>query len=717
MDVEYIINELGGNSLSNDSIEKLRLDVCAAKLAPKKIKKEIELKVQDLLALMGTNNAREAKLLTRALIVFSAEQSMREIRRVGVFRSSKYNFKLSVAKAVVKDCLVSADFLGLDSEQRAYLTSVESLLAIGSRVRQVNDGLISAVTLRKKLIIKTLLANVEILFATRLPDVNKFLSSEDLGHYSNEDLAEAFSYILKLHCEKFEAVNEFFQHVDESASSTDIYWRLLIDAAKICKYKDAELLLDAFPYRAVQSSGELRIESIDPLLEQSIRLGYMQAMQQMMVRKIGLEENVFNESNLNRPASIKKFADEYYDAGKEKVIFVNPDPISRYVLGFVMDLALFKPFSTDDLFEEEIEAFVNLGLDNYDYGALKDINIRDDISALDIMKVQRIFRFVNVVFQRALADHQGSDQYAISMRSVLPTFSERKIGQFLKLILPNRDYKEVLSLISLDLSNFSHVDIQYTPLIKLNGHYIVAPAVVANSNLTRNIFCAQNIKQPFVGDSDPMQAKIADALEFQGFAVAQEVNILFQKKQMETDIVAFKEGKLFLIECKNPYHPCNIHEMRNGFDHISYGAHQLDVRKDWLSCVNEQKRLFAAAGFDYTPVTEIYTCIAVASRVFNGYRLHDHPVCQGHELINVIKSGVVNVAGIKRRVWVDEGFSVEDLIAYLDGSTTLKDCLSSLQHINIDYAFKDRSISFSTYLFDMEHLSKVSERYPEAFGL
>lgn len=531
MDIDFIVSELSGKSLSNDLVGSLRLGCASAKIRRKKIRCEVKCKVAELLALMSTNDVKGAKLLARALIVFSPDDSILEMRRVGVFRSSKYKFKTSVAKAVVRDCIANISALGLDSEQCRYLSSVEFLLGLGSRVRQINLGILEVVKNRRKFVIKTLLANLEMMFAARSADFNKGYPSDVIEHYSNEDLAEAFSHILKLHRDELGVNNDHFQHVDESAASTSLYWRLLIDAAKVCKYKEAELLLDAFPYQAYKNSTELVVEAIDPRLEQSVRLGYIQTTQQMIARRIGLDEHVFNESNPHRPDSIARFSERFYEALKEQAIFINTKPIPRYVLGCIMIPELFKPFSTDDLFEEEIEALVQLGLENYEYDTLKDVEIRDGISALDIMKVQRLFRFVSVIYQRALAGHQGGDQYSIALRSVLPIFNESQLVWFLELILPGRDYKKVLELISLDISRADHIDIQYTPLVKISESYLVAPAIVANSNLARNIFCGQRIKQPFVGEVDPMQSKIAEALEFQGFSVAQEINITFKKKK------------------------------------------------------------------------------------------------------------------------------------------------------------------------------------------
>ncbi|HBP3553365.1 TPA: hypothetical protein L5368_001296, partial [Pseudomonas aeruginosa] len=241
MDISYIVGVLSCNILSRKLVESLRSELATAKLGRKRLKSEVESGVAELLALMGGNNVKAAKLLARALIVFSPEKSLLEMRSVGVFRCSKYKFKTGVVKAVVRDYIENRDALGLDSEQLEYFESVQRLLGLGSRACQINAGLLDVIKSRKKLIIKTLLANLEMIFATRMPGFDKSLSSNGIEHYSNEDLAEAFSYILKMYRDEFGVVNEYFQHVDESANSTDLYWRLLIDAAKICNYKEAEL--------------------------------------------------------------------------------------------------------------------------------------------------------------------------------------------------------------------------------------------------------------------------------------------------------------------------------------------------------------------------------------------------------------------------------------------------------------------------------------------
>ncbi|MGY3643151.1 hypothetical protein [Pseudomonas sp. PK-RTE-24] len=709
MDFDSIIKAIQGKTLTNELVESIGANRPSKKI----LEKEVKMKTLELLDLMSSNNVKAAQDTTLALIIYDAEKSISEMRRIGVFRSSKYKYKTNTPKNVVKLCIALKALLKLTQTQTNFFTSTANLLELGAEARKINNGLIQIIKSRKKLIIKTLLANIEILFATRIIGGNKDASSNNVDHYSNEELAEAFSYILKLHNIEFGVLNSHFQHVDQTAAESNFYWDILIDAAKLCQYKEAETLIDGFPYLATLTSNRLIIESINSKLEQSIRLGYIQTFQQMIIRRIGLEEHIFNEENVNRPASIKKFAEEFYNAGKDEIISVVEHPIPRYVMKYISDPLLFKPFSTDELFEEEVEALVQLGLENYDYGALKDVVIRDGVTALDIMKIQRIFRFVSVIYQCALADHQSSDRYTIALRSVLPTFTEAQLLQHLQLILPTRDHAKVLDLISLNLTNPDHIDIQYAPILRLNGHFIASPAVIANSNLVRNIFCSHSIKQPFPKKIDPMQAKIAEALKKQGFQVAQEVNIVFNKKQMETDIVAFKDGTLFLIECKNAYHPCNVHEMRNSFDHISYGASQLSLRKAWLSNIEEQKRLFAAAEFDYQKVDEIHTCIALATRVFNGYEIEGHPVRQGHELINMISSGKINISGTMRNVWKNAHFTPSDLISYLRGETTIDDCLKSLTSVRRDYSIKNMTLSFSTYVLEPKRLMEISERYPE----
>lgn len=711
MDFNGVIDFMHKGPLSDEYVKSIKVKYPDAKIG--KGSEEISEKIDEFLMLMGGNKVSKAIAFARGFLVFAPRKPFDELKRRGVFRCSKYGFKSKVARAVIQDLLVNDKALGLDEDQVSYLRSVDNLLDVAPKVRQINDGLMRVVASRKSTVIKTLLAVLDIMFSKRMLEIDKSSNSDRLSHYSNEDLADAFCFILKQYRDELGVSARDFLHVDETALSSDLYVSLLVDAAKICHYKDAEVLLDGFPYQAVRHAGRIVIESIDPRLEYSIRLGYMQTVQQMLVRRVGLESTIFDKNNPNRPASMRELAKGLYEASSGSLVPINPHPIPRFIVAVPPVPELLKPFSTDELFEEEVESLYQLAMENYEYNDLGDIDICEDVTAMDILKLQRFFRFISVMYQCASDSYEGDDCEAITLRSVLPRISSQDLTRYLDVILPGRNHQKILSLTSMDLAGADHMDIQYTPLIRCEGGYLVAPTIVANSNLVRNIFCAQKIKQPFMGGKDPMQSGIARQLEDQGFMVEQELTLGYQGKEVEIDIVAFKDGHLFLIECKNAYHPCNVHEMRNSYSHIAYAAKQLTLRKNWLSSVEEQKRLFSAANFPFEPVSGVHTCVAIANRVFNGFELDGHPVRQGHELMNTIRSGVINIMGVKRRVWANKGFEVSDLIAYLRGETTIKDCMDSLDDIFHKYAFREKSLEFSSCYMDINKLMDVSKRYPE----
>jgi hypothetical protein len=70
--------------------------------------------------------------------------------------------------------------------------------------------------------------------------------------------------------------------------------------------------------------------------------------------------------------------------------------------------------------------------------------------------------------------------------------------------------------------------------------------------------------------------------------------------------------------------------------------------------------------------------------MLNGYELNGHPVRQVHELLNVPQRGYIPLENnIRARIWASEAFSVVDLVAYLDGSTTHRDYESALLAVDL----------------------------------
>jgi hypothetical protein len=254
--------------------------------------------------------------------------------------------------------------------------------------------------------------------------------------------------------------------------------------------------------------------------------------------------------------------------------------------------------------------------------------------------------------------------------------------------------------------NRTFVDLQYTPFIVIGDHYVVAPHVVAASNLVRNIICANNRRPDLVaGVIDPMQQAVVDALESAGFKVCAEAKPKIGGKELETDIVAWRDDILFLFECKNAYHPCSAHEMRNSFEHIDKARGQLDIRSDAFRQPDNQKILFKKLGWNLVPTSKVYTGIITANRVFHGAQLNGHPVRQAHEFINVVLRGEIGGWEEELSFWKGPEFQTADLVSYLKGETVIADQMSALKPYNHHFEFGPRALNFLTYQMDLAVLA------------
>ncbi len=214
-------------------------------------------------------------------------------------------------------------------------------------------------------------------------------------------------------------------------------------------------------------------------------------------------------------------------------------------------------------------------------------------------------------------------------------------------------------------------------------------------------------------DGDPMQIALRDALHQAGFLVEEEVDTGTKNNKLEVDILAYRDGHLFLFECKNSFHPCNVYEMRTSYDHVTHAADQLTKRKAWLLDHANQRRVFDKLAWKVDATDSVHTCIAIGNRVFNGYDCEGHPVRQLHELLNVLRRGYIVIGDVTRRLWQSGNFSVTDLCEHIDGKTTVADFMESMRTLNRTLAFGDMELTFSSYVLDAQKLADLSEaKYP-----
>lgn len=676
-------------------------------------KVEYKTALDDFSENLKKENTRKALSIIRALLLISRDKTIKEIRREGYLRCSRYQYRERTVKVIADDILQNAIIYGLIESQVDYFQSMSNLLSLASNLRHERANIVKRLREKKDVVIKTLLAYIEFCFKTEMSN-SKLVNTESLNAYSSEEMAESFSYIFGLFQTTFGFNEKNLGMVDDSKIEGFFYQKLLIDAAKICKFHEAEILLDAFPYKAILEENIIKFEAINPFLEKSIRIGYIQTTMQKSLR-----EMILHQEYLKSPNSVIKLARDCFNSFGESLINLEEKPIPRYVMRLPIDHQLLKPFCEDNLFLEDLSNLEALGTEDYiSQNEVVSLPIVGNITVFDIIKVQRFILFIHVLFYEKIQNPLNIDEAKIALRSCILVFKRDVLLQILNQFVSFVKAEEILELLTYDSASSNFIDLQYTPIIKIKEWYMFSPLVLGGSNLVRNILRHNKLsnkeKRLTLRDgTDPMLDALANALKNAGFLVATGIKLKKSGNELETDILAYYDGYLFIFECKNAFHPCNVYELRTSYQYITDAAEQLEKRKLWLIDKSKQQILFKSLDWNVLPTSEVITCIATGNRVFNGYECEAHPVKHVHELLNVLKSGRIELNNEEYRIWNNATFSVDDLLTHITGKNITADFLESLDSIPLSFKFGSKFLSFSTYVLDFEQLSEIMKsRYP-----
>lgn len=447
--------------------------------------------------------------------------------------------------------------------------------------------------------------------------------------------------------------------------------------------------------------GEVTISSIDPDVERAVRLGLIQQRTQAFIRQFHLQE-------ADQPISIRTLIDTGFDRGSfDNLLEIKDHPVRRFILLMPAIPTVFDAwFANDELFRDEIQMLMELDVDHF--GTFDDLvfPITDRISSLDVLKAQRYFNFISCAYQRRLADIQDPvEREELTLTSTLLAISHDAMVEQMQLILGDEDKAcELIELLKM-VSEDGHLDLQYRPFVDVGGYYMVAPHVVAASNLVRNTIVANRLRSAAIGRTDLMVKSVTEALRSAGFEVESDLKAKIAGQNLELDIVAKRDDALILLECKNAYHPVSVHEMRNSWDHIRSAGKQLNKRRDIFADPASQSQLFKRLGWMANSNCVVHTGIVIANRVFHGASLNGHPIRQAHELINVLTSGRITTRkGSEEEslsFWIGPDFQTADLTAYLGPKSIASDQLAALDTRSWRYSIGSRDLVFSSYALDM----------------
>lgn len=686
---------------------------------PTATKADADAALKTIPALIGANSHKAAVATTLALILHDAERSLARMRREGMFRASRYGFNAGCLKKVVTSALALAAELQLASPRRLeYLTSVLALLELAGPARQLRESIIYRLRLRRGAGVKTLLAIVNSTFAINWPG-NREDDSSSVLHWSATELASAFSRLYMIFRDELGIKSDAFHFTDDLASSRNeaVYSSLLADAAALNELVDAEVMVDGLPYKTEVTSTGVLVSAIDSNFERSVRLGYIQTDLQFALRV-----HLTQEENKRRPimASFKDTVQAFFDAGLLEFVQLRDVPMERLVFALPNITLLIEALRTDAIFIEEFPFLQGAWIDNFLPEGDGFLPVSQTLTAVDLFKIQRIFNLIELAFREKLKSiDDEARQRILALRSTVIAMRREQLQDMLEMILPPDKVTELISLLSLTAASSeecsdAYIDLQYRPFlhaISSPGEFIaIPPAVVSQSNLVRSVQYASNIKRKLDAKDDPMQAAVVETLCKAGFLVKDSFEFNINGKR-ETDIFAYRDGVLFVFECKNAYHPCSPHELRNSFDLLETALRQLDIRADWLAHSANQANLYKAIGWTIAPASRIFTCTVTANRCFSGYQLGAHPIRQAHELINVLTRGWIGrgLDNPSLRFWRSETFQVDDLIDYLKGKSVVELQHAAMFSFTRSINIKGRKLEFAQYAMDIEKAAESME--------
>lgn len=636
----------------------------------------------------------------------NAMETLRRVRRTGLLRSSKYGYDGELVARVLNPIVENAATVGSQDSTKGYFSSVLTLLQLAAAVQDVHREIVRRLRDRRRAALKSLVAVVDARFLmTQKPDRSR--SSDDPRFYSAEEYAEALSLLVHLFGKFVGIGDQHFNLLDESGITAGEYDGLLIEASKIKAFNEAELLVDVFSFNASREGCTVRLAPRDSLLEQSIRLGYIQVELQQIVTHV----NASQDDGVRDRPSLSELVQRVFESHGHTLMVEIKNPMRRVVLRMPDAPELFRPFSEDHLYAEDVVYLEMTAREQYCRpDKLLSFEVSGGLKMLDVLKVQRLTNFIGgLMAERLLPLIRSGDP--IGHRSLIPVF---EVGQFVRLLaksVGDQAAAEFMRCVSYDWSAQDKVfDIQYQPVIRGQKFALIPMNILRNSNLMRNLLFmhAEKGKAEDPDSKFSMQELLYSAMKERFGHVAENVKFKVAGQHLEADVLAVVGNALLVIECKSSFHPCNLHELRTSYDHVLKAADQLDRLKSVLAVQEVVRPLMRRLAWGDVEYDQILGCIVTANRMFSGYVIRGNPVRQAYEMINVIQDGTIRVGPDTLRVWEREEFAPDDLIRYLAGMTTHQDLFASMEPRDITFRIGNFEMTQATFILNGERIMDLA---------
>lgn len=549
-------------------------------------------------------------------------------------------------------------------------------------------------------------------------DNNNCLNLDDVDSYSNEDIAEAVSYILKLinKCKENNRVYHKFLWMDDNYILSEELNKILLLSLKRKKIIDCEIKNDYFDYN-VENKGKYYYVGDDiNCIEKDIKIGYTKKELKDRAEMYNFIKNEHKGSFYYR---IKELFEKY-----KEILFVfknEKEYLQRYSI-LIPELVVklicnFDENNNVKLYDEEILDLQRIAHEMYlpNLHDMLNFKITENCSIVDIIKFKRMF-FVIYALQSLL--FEKSIDTNIIFHSIVPNMSLDDLKRQLKLVFDS-DIK-ISELISLFTFNDTSFDLQSAPLYCYNDIYFILPYLISISDLVRNSIAMQKHKLIQNINSDGTDDKLINAIESsmkkqKVFNFKKNVKFAYKGKDGEIDMLIWNNDYIFILEAKNAILPTDSMTLRTTYDYTIKAEKQLLFSKSALSDQNFSNQFFVKLGINITH-QNIISCIILGNRLFTCKSSKNFVVRSELELDNIISSGKLLLNNSVFNYWRGDNFSAEDLVRYMSEDDYISKAFYAsmvpyLERFNIN----EKELFIKTYIFVPElydsELRKMRKNY------
>lgn len=634
-------------------------------------------------------------------IYFQNVKTLDVIKRKGLFRYSKYINRKCIVKEIASELISIYKLYGfLTDEIESYLNSIINYSSIINSYESFNGFVLKEIKefekkYTDKSLIKTLLSYADFLFLS-----NYFPKTrDDLSNISNrtkENVCSAISFLIYFYTEKIKDKEVDINFVAEEYITSGDIQKLIMPVCYLLDFKEFEVLIDHFGYYCEKHDKKLIIKPPFEDFEKSIRLGYIKTDLQQINDKIDTHDAV----------SFEEFVDEINKKSPFQFVkLIDTHNYSRYRLEIpepFYDLLIERFIKPDALFKEEIRYLSSifkeqlLNLDD-----LEKIQIRDDLTLSEFMKIRRTFLIFYLFFAKEIYKKEKVESKLL-LRSLIPVLSKKSFYEFIEKLLPTIKIDSFLDIVCWEPGLDVLFDLQYHPILFFDDYFLIPLSIFSNSNSIRNLYASEykknNVKLLSDGGIDPLVNKLCSSLNHASLECHTETPVGYT----DIDVFAIYENVLFVFECKHSLHPVSSFDLRTTYDYIKKAEKQLDLIIDDFNSGNLIKKLEKKHNIKLNYIEKIQGVVILSNRLFNG-NIFRYPVRNINELENILLRGTIKTENGIFWLWKEKKLTVDFLIDYFSLTNELVQIFyDSLSKRTLTYKFANPIIEYNTYSLEMK---------------